>query len=130
MARRRKTRLHWKRGRAYGDFRDHADVGGKREALIPDGETCATQDERVAQRLISKRLDELEALCKGIVSGVKPVPLLRDYIPKHLKRKELKARPSTIRRDEFALDLMLRHLGQGTRKLNFQESQAPRSAQS
>jgi hypothetical protein len=53
--RRRQSRIYWRvRGgvrRAYGDFRDYADVGGKREPLIPEGEHFATTDLDVAIQL-------------------------------------------------------------------------------
>jgi hypothetical protein len=42
--------------RFYGDFRDFADVGGRREALIPVGGELATSDEQLAQILLSERL--------------------------------------------------------------------------
>ena len=46
MARRRqRDRLYYREGRGwYGDFRDFADVGGKREAMIPTGRQNPTQD--------------------------------------------------------------------------------------
>lgn len=63
--RKRKSRIYWrKRGgarRAYGDFRDFSDVGGKREPLISLGERLATTDPDVATKLVSERLNELEA---------------------------------------------------------------------
>ena len=38
------SHIFWRNGRAYGDFRDYADVGGGREALaIPDS-TWGTTD--------------------------------------------------------------------------------------
>lgn len=65
MAKRRTSRLFWReRGgarRAYGDFRDYADVGGGREALIVPGEKVATADPDAAERVAGARLKELEA---------------------------------------------------------------------
>lgn len=58
MPRKRKSRIYWKRGRAYGDFRD---LGGKREALVPEGDTRATTDPDIATKLASDRVAELEA---------------------------------------------------------------------
>jgi integrase len=46
--------------RYYGDFRDFADVGGSREALIPMGAERATTDEKLAQAIVAERLAELE----------------------------------------------------------------------
>ncbi len=61
----RRSRVYWRlRGgarRAYGDFRDYGDVGGRREPLIPSGERLATTDPDVATKLASERLAELEA---------------------------------------------------------------------
>jgi hypothetical protein len=54
---RKKSRIYWRNQggvqRAYGNFRD---VGGGREALIPEGETRATTDPVVADALVAKRL--------------------------------------------------------------------------
>lgn len=62
MPRRRQTRLYTKRGRYYADFRDFADVGGGKEALIPAGERFATTSKRQAKKLGIERLRELTAL--------------------------------------------------------------------
>ncbi|HYO46923.1 MAG TPA: tyrosine-type recombinase/integrase [Gemmatimonadota bacterium] len=48
------------RGRAYGDFRDYADVGGSREALKPLGSSLATTHPDEALRLAAARIEELE----------------------------------------------------------------------
>lgn len=40
MAKKRRSRVYW--GRAYGDFRDFADVGDVQESLIPSGAKRAT----------------------------------------------------------------------------------------
>ena len=63
--RKRRSRIYWRRRggarRAYGDFRDYADVGGKREPLIPAGERYATTDPDVAGKMASDRIAELES---------------------------------------------------------------------
>jgi integrase len=57
----RKSRIYWRRGtRAWADFRDFADVGGKREPLIPPGGTLATASPDEATRLAAARTEELE----------------------------------------------------------------------
>ncbi len=60
----RRSRIYWRlRGgarRAYGDFRDYGDVGGRREPLIPLGSRLATTDHDVATKLATERLAELE----------------------------------------------------------------------
>ncbi len=57
---RRKSRVYWRRGYAYGDFRDFGDAGGGREALIPPDGTRATTDPDIADALVGARLRELE----------------------------------------------------------------------
>jgi integrase len=65
MARRRQ-RIYWReRGgarRAYGDFRDYADVGGGLQALVVPGEQRAATDPHAAEVLAAQRLNELDAL--------------------------------------------------------------------
>lgn len=46
--------------RAYGDFRDYSDVGGRQEALIPPSEARATTDSDVASELVARRVRVLE----------------------------------------------------------------------
>ena len=51
---------HRQRGGAtrwYADFRAFADVGGRREPLVPPGDTLATSDHEEAVRLALRRLD-------------------------------------------------------------------------
>ena len=64
MARRKTTRLYWReRGgerRAYADLRAFRDVGGGQEALIAPGESSATTDPDIAERLLTDRVAELE----------------------------------------------------------------------
>jgi integrase len=55
------TRVYWRNGRAYGDFRAYADVGGGREALSEPAQTWGTTDPAIAEALFGKRLDELRA---------------------------------------------------------------------
>jgi integrase len=57
--RKRKSRIYWRGGRAWGDFRDYADAGGTREPLIADGEKLATADSDTAEALAVTRLAEL-----------------------------------------------------------------------
>src|SRR4051812_34791552 len=59
--RRQKSRIYWReqggQPRAYADFRD---IGGGREELICPGESRATTDPEIAERLASDRLRELQ----------------------------------------------------------------------
>jgi integrase len=63
MPRRAKARMYWRNQgsgrRAYGDFREYARWGGKREPLVWPGETKATTDEVRAHELFARRLQEL-----------------------------------------------------------------------
>ncbi len=65
----RRSRIYWRvRGgkrRAYGDFRDYADVGGKLEALVPPGEKLATSDADTAQAIAAARVRQLDGLRRG-----------------------------------------------------------------
>jgi hypothetical protein len=67
--RKRRRRIYWRtRGgarRAYGDFRDYGDVGGKLEALIAAGEKLATTDPDIAESLVTARIRELDAFRRG-----------------------------------------------------------------
>lgn len=93
MARRKtKARLYWReRGgsrRAYGDFRDYEDVGGKREPLIPVGEKMATTDQDVAQLLIAERVRVLEAKRRGrALHGERKATTLGAFAREHLIAK-------------------------------------------
>jgi integrase len=86
MAKRRKGRIYLKCGRWYGDFRD---LGGKQEALIPNGEKRATSDQDVAADLATKRVKVLEAKRRGIgLIGIGEVDGLGKYAAYHLQRKQ------------------------------------------
>ena len=61
------TRTQGRAARYYGDFRDYADVGGSREALIPEGYSYATTDRDVALALLAKRLHELDGKRRGLI---------------------------------------------------------------
>jgi integrase len=88
MARPKKQRdpsIVWRDGRAYGDFRAYADVGGGREALAEPGSTWGTKDKEIAGALFSARLAELEAKRRGRVGirqerAVTLAALVRDHL--------------------------------------------------
>ncbi len=89
MPRKRKSRLIPRtRGgatRYYGDFRD---LGGKREPLIPSGETLATTDLDVANGLIDKRVKQLEhARRTGHLLGMGEQRSLAEFAGYHLTEK-------------------------------------------
>ncbi len=64
MPKRRTSRVYWRnqggKRRAYGDFRDYADVGGRQESLVPRGASVATDDPDIATSLVKDRLEGLE----------------------------------------------------------------------
>jgi len=73
--------------RWYADFRAFADVGGRREPLIPPGDTRATSDHEEAVRLAIARLDELRALRQGKPRPAPSVPVpLGAYVRHHIAR--------------------------------------------
>ncbi len=113
--RRRRTRKYLQRGRYYGDFRDYADVGGKREALIPEGERYATTDSDTADQILGARLDELKALRKGLTSQPASNPRLKDYAKRHLDIKSQYRRASTCERDELSLRNIVGYFGENVR---------------
>lgn len=94
MPRPPKSRLYWRAHapdgprRAWGDFRDYADVGGRREPLVPAGEKLATTDEATAQVLVARRLAQLEAARRGrAVAGLGPDASLGELAREHLIAK-------------------------------------------
>jgi hypothetical protein len=108
---RRRSGVYWRlRGgakRAYGDFRDYADVGGHQEALIAPGERLATTDPDVADLLATSRLRDLDALRRGrALHGCAHRTPLAAYAAEHLEKK---ARGGKVTRDWIAMaELFLR----------------------
>jgi integrase len=109
--RRRRSRIYWRvRGgerRAYGDFRDYADVGGHQEALVAPGERLATTDPDVADTLAATRLRELDGFRRGrALHGRAQETTLAAYAADHLEKK---ARSGKVTRDWIAMaELFLR----------------------
>lgn len=90
MRSRTRQRVYWRNGRAWADFRDYADVGGKREPLRDPGEKLATQDPDVAQLRAAKRLKELDATRRGhaIHGSAVKVAYLADFAQHYLIEKK------------------------------------------
>lgn len=92
MANRTKTRLYTRSQggdtRFYGDFRAYDDVGGGREALVPEGQSRATTDPDVAARLYADRLAELDRArrLRGL-HGITREATLAEYAAEHLRKK-------------------------------------------
>jgi integrase len=83
--------------RYWGDFRNYAAEGGKREPLIPEGQTRATDDENVAAKLYGDRVKELERKRRVLQMEGKEAfermeadeerPRLAEYAEQHLRQK-------------------------------------------
>ncbi len=93
--RRKRSRVFWRdqggAQRAYADFRDYTDVGGRRESLIVPGDELATTDVEVAEVLAAKRLAELNQLRARrqgrAVHGLPRETTLADFAREHLIAK-------------------------------------------
>lgn len=88
----KKKRIYWReRGgesRAYGDFRDYADVGGGQEALIPRGSALATTDPDVARALVDQRVKQFEeARRHRNLLGRRGPARLKAFVDHHVKLK-------------------------------------------
>ena len=88
MRRKRESRVYWRdqggERRAYADFRDFSDVGGRREALAPPGGGAATTNPREAELIMARRLEELRGLRQGSpVEQQEPMPLAK-LVRQHL----------------------------------------------
>lgn len=119
MSEARNGRTYWRtttggEKRAYGDFRDYADVGGRREALIPEAARTPTTDADVATKLVVKRVGELEnARRDKTLIGVTRKVGLGEYSLEHLERKEQagKVRPKTLQEARCRLKRAVKFLG-------------------
>jgi integrase len=103
--------------RAYGDFRDYADVGGKREALVVPRDRQATSDANLAEVLAARRLDELNRLRAhrqaGAVHDLPRRTTLLAFAREHLiaKAKAGKATESWVAETEHCLARAIEHFG-------------------
>ena len=103
--------------RAYGDFRDYTDVGGKREALVVPRDRLATSDANLAEVLAAKRLDELNRLRAqrqaGAVHDLPRRTTLLAFAREHLmaKAKAGKATASWVAETEHCLARAIEHFG-------------------
>lgn len=83
-SRSKQSRVYWRNGRAYGDFRD---LGGGREALTPRGESFATTDPDVAEALAARRVMELERVRRNKAILGTTEARLADFAARHLEEK-------------------------------------------
>jgi hypothetical protein len=92
MANTTRLRIYERAGRFYGDFRGWKDVGGSREALVPEGATLATTNQKEAADLYVARASELSRLRKkrevlGAELGIVRTATLNSYAAHHLRQK-------------------------------------------
>lgn len=89
MPKRRKSRLYTRnRGGVNRFYVDLRDLGGGREALIPEDETVATSDPDVAQELAAQRVRELELSRRNkTLIGVERQSGLAAFAAHHLEEK-------------------------------------------
>ncbi len=104
---RRTSRMYWRNGRAYGDFRNFSDVGGGRETLRLPEATRGTDDPDIAAKLFSERLAALDAKRRGrALHGDEDQPLpLAAEADDHLRQKAMAGNAT-----ERWLTQMQRHL--------------------
>ncbi len=94
MPKRAKAKMYWRNQgsghRAYGDFREYAKWGGKREPLVWPGEIKATTDEVRAHELFARRLQELRDACDAgmAVAKVATRPPFHLAVANYLSAKE------------------------------------------
>ena len=85
---RRKSRVYWRSKRAWADFRDYADVGGRQEPLISKGERLATTDRATAEELATERLLECKTLrANRRLTGQDRSATLAEFASEHLVQK-------------------------------------------
>ena len=87
-----RSRIYWRNQggerRAYADFRDFADVGGKREALVIVGAKTATTDPIIAEALVVDRLTMLQERRRNkTLLGIQRQALLAEFGAHHLVEK-------------------------------------------
>ena len=112
--RKRRSRVFWNHGRLWGDFRDFAVVGGRREPLVPLGDRLATDNPDVAAQLADRRVRELKALKERLqLSGRRPSPALAPFAAEHLvaKKRAGKVTDGWIAATEGFLRRAVEHFG-------------------
>lgn len=95
-----RSRIYWRNQggerRAYADFRDFADVGGRREALIARGAKTATVDPILAEALVVARLGDLQECRRNkTLLGLARKATLAEFSAYHLVQKQRSGRFTT-----------------------------------
>jgi len=97
-------------GRYYVDLRD---LGGEREALVPEGESYATTDEVIALSLAGKKIEELQAKLRGEhFGGLKRIATIGTF-----SREWIVYRRSFCDKDGFASSRTIKRYEQALRQL-------------
>lgn len=116
-----KSRIYWRtRGgvrRAYADFRD---LGGKRMALIAPGDSQATSDLVIAEKLTADQLASLQSDKRdAVIRGINRRVTLKEFASEHLVKKAEanKFSDSYLEGCELALTRAEKHFG-ASRDLN------------
>lgn len=110
-------RIYWRsRGgarRAYGDFRDYADVGGRQEALVPPGAARATTGRSEAEALYARRLAQLSDRRIRGIADVPPRTALGVFARDHLLARARAAKVTTewLEANEHMLERAVQHFG-------------------
>jgi integrase len=114
--RRDRDRVYYRDDRGYyADFRDYADVGGKREAMIDPRTGRTTHDPDVADSVFNTRFELLKALRENGNQEVVEDPGLVDYIRRHLELKAGYRAARTVERDAQALNRVVAWFGETAR---------------
>jgi integrase len=112
MSRSRKSRIYWKNGRAYADFRDFARWGGRQEALIGKDARTATKHVDEAMRLCAARMADLEEAKRLYPEGLPefdPLDAIATFIGHHvvcLEKRRRRGRaldPDTVKKQKHQL---------------------------
>src|SRR3989442_6675320 len=116
-----RSRVYWRErggiGRAYGDFRDYADLGGGHEALVVPGEPLATADPHAAEVLAARRLEQLDALRArrqaGAIHQLPKEATLQAFAREHLVKKASagKVTPRWLAENEHFLERAVAFFG-------------------
>ena len=88
-----RNRIYWRNQggeqRAFGDRRDFADVGGKREALVIVGAKTATTDSVIAESLAAEQFARLQLRRRNkIILGIARRANLAEFASHHLVEKQ------------------------------------------
>lgn len=102
--------------RYWADFRDYADVGGRQEALVPDGVSLATTDPGEAVRLAAARLAHYQRVRADLPTGPAAERRLDAFASEHLieKAREEEADPRWIEKAEHHLRVAIKFFGPET----------------